>query len=170
VLARARLAFDRDLTLGVLASRLAAIHRQRTMVDEEGWVVSFREAADLVERWSGAIDERAEPGARVVLALPNGYRQLLATLAVSRAGGVAVPVNAQMRPSEIDHVVDDAGATLVIRDTAELGRGRRHALPPPPATAGPRSSTPRARRAGPRACNSATGLSSVRPGSGRSTC
>jgi acyl-CoA synthetase (AMP-forming)/AMP-acid ligase II len=136
VLARARLAFDRDLTLGVLAGRLAAIHRQRTMVDEEGWVVSFREAADLVERWSGAIDE-VEPGARVVLALPNGYRQLLATLAVSRAGGVAVPVNAQMRPSEIDHVVDDAGATLVIRDTAELDRGRRDVLPPPPATAGP---------------------------------
>jgi acyl-CoA synthetase (AMP-forming)/AMP-acid ligase II len=136
VLARARLAFDRDLTLGVLAARLAAIHGRRTMVDEEGWVVSFREAADLVERWSGAVEERMEePGARVVLAVPNGYGQLLATLAVSRAGGIAVPVNAQMRPSEIDHVVKDAGATLVVRDTAELdGAG---ALAPPPASAGP---------------------------------
>ena len=137
MLARARLAFDRELTLGVLAGRLGAVYGGRTMVDEEGWVVTFREAADLVERWSGAIEAQVEPGARVVLAVPNGYRQLLATLAVARAGGVAVPVNAQMRPSEIDHVVDDAGATLVVRDTAELDRARRRTLTPPAAVAGP---------------------------------
>jgi acyl-CoA synthetase (AMP-forming)/AMP-acid ligase II len=140
VFARTRLAFDRDLTLGVVAGRLAAIHGRRTMVDEEGWVVSFREAADLVERWSAAVEAQVEPGARVVLAVPNGYRQLLATLAVSRAGGVAVPVNAQMRPVEIEHVVDDAGATLVVRDTSELDRrppGARGALAPPPAVPGP---------------------------------
>ena len=137
MLARARLAFDRELTLGVLAGRLGAVYGQRTIVDEEGWVVSFREAADLVERWSGAIEAQVEPGARVVLAVPNGYRQLLATLAVARAGGVAVPVNAQMRKAEIDHVVDDAGATLVVHDTAELDRARRRTLTPPPAVAGP---------------------------------
>ena len=118
--ARARLAFDRDLTLGVVAGRLAAIHGRRTMVDEEGWVVSFREAADLVERWSAAV-EAAGGARRAVLAVPNGYRQLLATLAV--AWRVASPpVNAQMRPVEIEHVVDDAGATLVVRDTSELDR------------------------------------------------
>ncbi len=137
MLARARLAFDRELTLGVLAGRLGAVYGQRTIVDEEGWVVSFREAADLVERWSGAIEAQVEPGARVVLAVPNGYRQLLATLAVARAGGVAVPVNVQMRKAEIDHVVDDAGATLVVHDTAELDRARRRTLTPPPAVAGP---------------------------------
>ena len=117
----------------------------------------------MVERWSGAIEAQVEPGDRVVLATPNGYRQLLATLAVARAGGVAVPVNAQMRPSEIDHVVDDAGATLVVRDTAELDRRRaaahtRRPRPPSPArTTWPRSSTRRGRPASRRVCSSATG-------------
>ena len=159
MLARARLAFDRELTLGVLAGRLGAVYGGRTMVDEEGWVVTFREAADLVERWSGAIEAQVEPGARVVLAVPNGYRQLLATLAVARAGGVAVPVNAQMRPSEIDHVVDDAGATLVVRDTAELDRARRRGqcAPAPAPTTWPPSSTRRGRPATRRVCSSATG-------------
>ena len=31
-----------------------------------------------------------------------------------------MPVNAQMRPEEIDHVIDDAGAELVVRSIEEL--------------------------------------------------
>ena len=46
-------------------------------------------------------------GSRVVLIL-EGYDLLLASLAVS-AGALPVPINAQMRPDEVDHVVRDAG-------------------------------------------------------------
>jgi len=44
----------------------------------------------------------------------------LLCLAVSRAGGLAVPVNPRMRPEEVDHVVADSGAALVIGDPAEV--------------------------------------------------
>ena len=55
-----------------------------------------------------------------MVAVPNGYDLLLASLAAARAGGVAVPVNPRMRPAEVDHVVADSGATLVVRDAAEV--------------------------------------------------
>ena len=57
----------------------------------------------------------SEPGDRVVLATANGYEQFLLTLAASRAGRLPAPVNSQMSPGEIDHVVADSGATLVVR-------------------------------------------------------
>ena len=130
VLGRTRLALDRGLTLGTVAERLAAVYGDRIMVDEEGWILTFAEAAERVGRWSSTLAGRIAPGDRVVLATPNGHRQLLATLAVSRAGGVAVPVNAQMRPAEVAHVVDDAGADVVVEDVAELEpSGRRSSGP-----------------------------------------
>ena len=132
---RTRLALDRNLTLGTVAERLAAVYGDRVLVDEDGWTVTHVEAADLVERWSATLAARIAPGDRVVLATPNGHRQLLATLAVCRAGGVAVPVNAQMRPAEVDHVVADAGAPVVVRDVAELepsGRPGGSAVPADP--------------------------------------
>jgi acyl-CoA synthetase (AMP-forming)/AMP-acid ligase II len=117
---RTRLVLARSLTLGTVAERLAAVYGDRVLVDEDGWTVTHVDAAELVRRWSATLAARITPGDRVVLATPNGHRQLLATLAVCRAGGVAVPVNAQMRPAEVDHVVADAGAPLVVRDVAEL--------------------------------------------------
>ena len=124
VMGRTRLALDRRLTLGTMAERLAAVYRDRVLVDEDGWTVTHGEAAALVDRWSATLAARIAPGDRVVLATPNGHRQLLATLAVCRAGGVAVPVNAQMRPVEVERVVADAGAPVVVRDVAELEPSR----------------------------------------------
>jgi acyl-CoA synthetase (AMP-forming)/AMP-acid ligase II len=54
------------------------------------------------------------------VATPNGYVMLLLCLAASRAGAVPVPVNAQMRPDEIKHVIEDSAASLVIRTAIEV--------------------------------------------------
>ena len=84
-------------------------------------------------RWStggpAASPRRTEPGDRVVIATPNGYEQLLLTLAVSRAGRLPAPVNAQMAPGEIRHVVADSGA--IARDP------RRRRASPAPSRFGP---------------------------------
>ena len=122
---RARLALDRGLVLGQVLDRAATVYGGRTLVDEDGWILTYDEAAAIVQRWAEMLALQIDPGDRVVLATPNGHRQLLATLAVSRAGGVAVPVNPQMRPVEVDHVVADAAATLVVRDVAELADAPR---------------------------------------------
>ncbi len=123
-LRRTRLAFDRDLTLGTLLERLAAADSDRLLVDEDGGPrLTVGEAAEQVDRWAAAVAERAEPGEVVVVATLNGYEQLLLCLAASRAGCVPAPVNDRMRPEEVDHVVADAGASLVLRSPADLPVG-----------------------------------------------
>ena len=121
--ARADLLRGRGLTLATLADRLAEIHGDRPLVEQAGDPavhLTYREAAVQVARWSGAVAARTEPGERVVVALPNGIGFLLACLAVARAGTVPVPVNDRMRSDEVEHVVTDSGATVVLRDEADL--------------------------------------------------
>ncbi len=119
--ARLRLGLGGDATLGNVLELLASVHGRRRLIEEpSGDILTYRDAADRVDRWAGALAAEIEPGDRVVLATPNGYDQFLLCLAVSRAGGIAVPVNPQMRPDEVDHVVADAGADVVVRTADEL--------------------------------------------------
>jgi acyl-CoA synthetase (AMP-forming)/AMP-acid ligase II len=132
LLHRTSLVLGGDLTLGTLADRVAAAHGERAIVEEPGWRrLTAVEAADLVARWSRTVAERVGGGDRVVVAVPNSYGQLLACLAVSRTGAVAVPVNARMRDDEVDHVVDDSGAAWVVRDLDELDGTERLAAAVP---------------------------------------
>jgi acyl-CoA synthetase (AMP-forming)/AMP-acid ligase II len=123
LLARARLVVGRDLTLGTLFERLAAAHGRRRLVEELGddpLRLTFGQAAATVTRWSGAIAAGTIPGDRVVIAVPNSYRMLLACAAAARAGAIPVPVNDRMRADEVDHVIADSGAAMVVHDVAEL--------------------------------------------------
>lgn len=124
-LRRARVALDRDLTLGTLLERLASAAPDVVLVDEAGGPrLTVGEAATRVDRWAGALRERAEPGEVVVVATPNGYDQLLLCLAASRAGLLPAPVNDRMRPDEVEHVVADAGARVVLRSADEVPEAR----------------------------------------------
>jgi acyl-CoA synthetase (AMP-forming)/AMP-acid ligase II len=133
---RVDLLLRRNLTLADLSDRLADLHGDRTLVTEESpsgrvRTLTHRRAAAQVARWSAAVAARSEPGRPVVVATPNGYDQLLVCLAVARAGGLPAPVNAQMSEVEVDHVIADSGATLVVRDAAELSSGPGSRSTPP---------------------------------------
>jgi long-chain acyl-CoA synthetase len=119
---RITLARSRDLTLGTLLERMLEVHGDRPLVEEHGTglKLSYGEAADRTARLAQGITEKIDLGDAVVIAVPNGYELFLLCLAASRAGGRSVPVNPKMRDSEIQHVIDDSGAPLVIRDPAEV--------------------------------------------------
>jgi len=121
-LRRAEMVFRRDETLGSIMHSLAAIHGDNRLVEEAdgGLRITFAQAAKRVGRWAGGVADRTKPGDRVVIATPNGYEQFLLCLAVSRAGAIPVPINEQMRPDEITHVISDSGAALVIRSATEI--------------------------------------------------
>jgi acyl-CoA synthetase (AMP-forming)/AMP-acid ligase II len=114
---RASLLLRRNQTLGTIMERLAKVHGRRRLVEEagDGLLLTYPQASKRVNRWAGGIAGRIERGDRVVVATPNGYEMLLLCLAASRAGGIPVPVNPQMRPDEVRHVIDDSAASLVIR-------------------------------------------------------
>jgi acyl-CoA synthetase (AMP-forming)/AMP-acid ligase II len=123
-LARAGLLVDNSITLGDVVPRLAALRGDQRLVEEGGrrppLRLTYGEAARRLERMAGSVAASIRPRDRVVVALPNGYDLFLASLAVCRAGGVAVPVNPLMRGAEVDHVIADSSAALVVRDVGEL--------------------------------------------------
>lgn len=121
-LERLRLMTGRDATMATIMGRLAAVHGDGVAVVEadDGLALSFVDAAARVETWAAGIAAKTAPGDRVVIATPNGYAMFLLCLAASRAGTIPVPVNPQMRADEVDHVIDDSGAILVIRDGSEV--------------------------------------------------
>ena len=122
---RASLPLRRDHTLGNLIDRLERAHGDRPLVVEadDGLSLTYRQAAKRVRRWAGGIAAQTAPGDVVVVATPNGYEQLLLSLAAARAGCRPAPVNDQMRREEIDLVVRDSGATLVLRSAVAVDGG-----------------------------------------------
>jgi acyl-CoA synthetase (AMP-forming)/AMP-acid ligase II len=122
MLGRASLLVRRDLNLGNVFERLAAVHADRRLVVESpvGLALTHRQAAKRVARWAGGVAARTEPGDVVVVATPNGYQQLLLCLAVARAGCIPAPVDDAMCPDEVRHVVEDSGATFVLRSAHEV--------------------------------------------------
>jgi acyl-CoA synthetase (AMP-forming)/AMP-acid ligase II len=69
---------------------------------------------------AGGIRDKIQPGDSVVVNAPNGYDFFLICMAVMATGGVAVPVNPQMREEEIAYVKDDSGAALTIQSADEV--------------------------------------------------
>ena len=108
--------------MGSFLEQSAAVRGDRRLVEvADGETLTQAEAAERVDRLAGALAPQIEPGDRVVVATANTYDQFLGCLAACRAGAVAVPVNTRMREEEVDHVIADAEAAVVVRDVAELG-------------------------------------------------
>lgn len=67
-----------------------------------------------VDAVAGGIAARIAPGERVAIWLPKSVEAVIAMLAVSRAGGVMVPVNPLLRARQVDHILKDSGAQLLL--------------------------------------------------------
>jgi long-chain acyl-CoA synthetase len=119
---RIDLARTGHLSAATLMEKLAELYGDKHLVTEDGDAglqLTYGQAADLVARAAGSIRCRIARRDRVVVGSPNGYGLFLLTLAVARAGGIAVPVNPKSAPDEIEHIVADSRATLVLRSLDE---------------------------------------------------
>jgi len=125
------------VTLADFWGRLDAVWGDRVLVIDGERSRTCTELAADVERWAAALRPRVSAGSPVVIALPNSYDQFLACFAVSRAGGLAVPVNDQMTAVEIDHVIADSGAEVVLRSVADLEAPSRRSRRAPADARGP---------------------------------
>src|SRR4051812_38756000 len=77
--------------------------------------IGFGELDALIGRVAGGLAARGlQAGDRVVTWLPKSIEGVAVLFAAARAGGVFVPANPQLKAGQVDHIVRDSGATLVL--------------------------------------------------------
>lgn len=85
------------------------------IVELGGRRLSYGELLDEVSRVAGGLrDVGVGRGDRVAINLPNGVDWCLAYFGTIFAGGIVVPINTRFSQSEVDYVVDDSGARLLV--------------------------------------------------------
>ncbi|CAM3803643.1 class I adenylate-forming enzyme family protein [Tsukamurella ocularis] len=77
-----------------------------------------------VDAWTSRLAHRliavdgVRPGDRVAIMLPNTASWPISWLAILKAGGVVVPVNSSYQLADLDFVLRDSGARLIVTDDA----------------------------------------------------
>ncbi|MFF9773605.1 amino acid adenylation domain-containing protein [Streptomyces sp. NPDC013978] len=103
--------------------RSAAQYPQRTALNWRGVAISYAELADRVDTLARhLVAGGVVPGERVPLYLERGPAQVVAILAVLRAGAAYVPLDVHNPEDRIRHVLDDSGGRLVICGAQGAGR------------------------------------------------
>lgn len=80
-----------------------------------GTELTYEEFWDEAGRFAAALrDTGVKPGDRVAVYLPNLPEFVTAFVGVLRNGSVVVPLNPQYKAREIEHILADSGATVVV--------------------------------------------------------
>ena len=83
--------------------------------------LSYREVVDRVNRLAAGLKNSGlRRGDRIGIFLEPSVSQTLSIFAVSRAGGVFVPINAQLFPEQVAHIAKDCGMKALITTPAKL--------------------------------------------------
>jgi acyl-CoA ligase (AMP-forming) (exosortase A-associated) len=105
-----------------VATRLDALlangPREAPALAERGSALSYGELDALVSRVAGALSARIAPGDRVAVWLPKSIACVALLFAVSRAGGVLVPVNPALKAAQVAHILADSGAACLVTHAA----------------------------------------------------
>ncbi|NAS20984.1 AMP-binding protein [Herbidospora sp. NEAU-GS84] len=92
-------------------------HAAVTYKDE---TLTYRELRSRVARAAEGL-RGLEPGARVAIYAEKRLETVVAIFAVAAAGGVVVPINPLFKPRQVEYVIEDCGAVLLLT-TAERAR------------------------------------------------
>ena len=98
--------------------------------------------ADVDRVAAGYAARDLAPGDRVAVQLPNGLPWLRASLGALRAGLVVVPVNTAYTDPELEYVLTDSGAALLVAATERGSVAGVPVCPGPPEADGPAPEAP----------------------------
>lgn len=91
--------------------------------------LTFGQFAASVEQMAAKlVDAGVARGDRVAIFLPKSLEECVAIFAISRAGGVFVPINAALKPAQVRHIIEDCGARVLI-SAPEFLSGLENACP-----------------------------------------
>ena len=82
--------------------------------------LSFGELAQEAQSWTFYLQQQCQlrPGQRVALFDQKSIAQVVLIFAVWRSGGVVVPVNPTLKAAQVQHILSDSGASLLITSSA----------------------------------------------------
>ncbi|MEU9445899.1 AMP-binding protein, partial [Streptomyces sp. NPDC048304] len=87
--------------------------------------VTYRDLEARTRRLAGHLARLGvERGDRVAICLGNTVSTVESYLAIVRAGGIGVPLNPASAPAELEYLLADSGASLVVTDAARAERFR----------------------------------------------
>lgn len=108
----------------MLRASVDRVPDREAIVELGGPRLTYRQLWDGAAKVAGGLrDAGVEPGDRVAIVLANGVSWVLAFYGAQLAGAVAVPVNTRLAPPEVDYVLDDSGAGIVVRSADALPEG-----------------------------------------------
>ncbi|MEW6049070.1 MAG: AMP-binding protein, partial [Bacillota bacterium] len=116
----------------VFFQRAVRIFGDRTAVIDGDVRLTYREFAARCERLArGLRGLGIDPGDRVAVLSPNTHRALECYYAVPLAGGVLVPLNTRLGPSDYRYILSHSGAKAILADPtfADLAVSLRQVLP-----------------------------------------
>jgi acyl-CoA ligase (AMP-forming) (exosortase A-associated) len=89
--------------------------------------------AELAARWRAALATAGlERHARVAVFMEKRFDMVAALLATMSAGGIVVPVNPQLKPAQVSHILRDCDASILVTTRARLQALRDQLLGPWP--------------------------------------
>ncbi|WP_241032314.1 class I adenylate-forming enzyme family protein [Rhodococcus pseudokoreensis] len=107
-----------DTLIGLLAVQaLRYPDREFLRFAEGSW--TFGEIDDWTSRLAQRLvsEDGVREGDRVAIMLPNVVQWPIAWLAILKAGGVAVPINSSYQRADLEFVLRDSGARVMVTDT-----------------------------------------------------
>ncbi|MBF0278858.1 MAG: AMP-binding protein [SAR324 cluster bacterium] len=102
-------------TFGSLLDRVAASYPNNTAIVEQGKRIGYAEFKELTDTMAaGLLDYGLQKGDRVALLMDNRLEWLIVQFAVTKAGGILVPINIRYRPHELDFVLGHSKPAFLI--------------------------------------------------------
>ncbi|GAA0961913.1 putative fatty-acid-CoA ligase FadD [Virgisporangium aurantiacum] len=109
-------------TLPALVEAAAAAYGDREAIVDGATRIRFAELAGQVDGFARAVMAAGvEPGDRVAMWAPNGWRWVVAALGAVRAGAVLIPLNTRYKGAEAAYILNRTKARLLVTVDGFLG-------------------------------------------------
>jgi crotonobetaine/carnitine-CoA ligase len=120
-----------ERTVPRMLLRQAARHGQRRLVSIGGMTLTYAEASEAAAGYAAALTAAGiKPGDRVAIMCGNRAELLLIILGCGWLGAIAVPINVASRGAQLEHILSNCGAQLMVIErelapvVSRLDRGR----------------------------------------------
>jgi carnitine-CoA ligase len=108
-----------ERTLPAMLTRQAERFGDKPLVGAGDAILSYAETRDAAARFAGSLREAGiKPGDRVAVICSNRIEFLEIVLGCSWLGAVAVPINVASRGPQLQHILSNCGARLLVMEAA----------------------------------------------------